>query len=169
MNVWRLISIVAVVILPVTGLAGGALTPPERVCAVLADEGLDGRWDRLRRGGYGCQSQQRPIGPPPEGAVVRTNVTLLVEGRARGRAEIAVLVMNLHDPVTRDAGKAELARLTSLLFERLETPLPDGLIAAITDGKAALFQTAFGTARLTITRGEPDRFRVVLRDAGIVR
>src|SRR5882724_5909761 len=129
---------------PLMAVAAPAAQPlaafgsPKAVCGALDGEGFRvGSWRRDSEGFEGTDFfafkciADPVIVPGPGNASFFTSLNFFAEGRTVDRVEIVKLVLNVHDPKSRDKGRAKFAATSACLLRSLGITPPDGLLGSI--------------------------------------
>jgi hypothetical protein len=109
---------------------------PEELCSALNDMSLvGGRWKEGATG-FGCSTNEMPIGPRDASNSVSSAVWYEVRGGNPFVADTIVLGGDVRVPEAEAAVRQKMVELTSKLLEKLQMKLDDPLRKAIEENRA---------------------------------
>jgi hypothetical protein len=110
---------------------------PETLCSALNDMSLvGGRWKEGATG-FGCSTNEMPIGPRDALNSVSSAVWYEVRGSNPFAADTIVLGGDVRVPEAESAVRQKMVELSSKLLEKLQMKLDDPLRKAIQENRAA--------------------------------
>jgi len=110
---------------------------PEELCGALNDVSLiGGRWKEGATG-FGCSTNEMPIGPRDSSTSVTSAVWYEVRGDSPLVADTIVLGGDVRVPETEAAVRQKMVELSSKLLVKLQMQLDDSLRKAIEENRVA--------------------------------
>ena len=110
---------------------------PEELCSALNDASLvGGRW-KEGAAGFGCSTNEMPIGPRDASNSISSAVWYEVRGGNPFVADTIVLGGDVRVPEAEPAVRQKMVELTGKLLEKLQMKLDDPLRKAIEENRAA--------------------------------
>ena len=164
----RVVAAVALVFFASVGTADALSGEPRQVCDALKAEGLptstwtpfDDPFSGVLVRSYRCISEPLAVRGGSDRFV--TSLTYFAEGRLRERVETIRLVLNVHDPATREAGRQRFARVADRLLSSLEAVPPPELAVAIRDARPGNWPLAGAMLRFEIWQSPIERLRLTV-------
>jgi len=156
--------------LAATALAQDVSREPQRVCDALRADGLptstwtahDDPFNGVVVRSFRCLSEPLLVRGATEAGRYITALNYFAEGRLGTRVETIRLVLNVHAPGTREAGRNRFGHLAGSLFRNLGLVAPPELAAALHEKRAGLWQTEYGTVRLENWQSPIERVRLTI-------
>lgn len=172
MVAWRMGLALAAAAAVLCGVSAGVAAAadiamsPQRVCDALQGDGLptstwtafDDPFDGIMVRNYRCLSE--PLLIRGGGGRFITALNYFAEGRVVERVETIRLVLNVHAPATREAGRQRFSQLLTALFANLGLTPPAELAASLRDGRDGTWRAEYGTVRFENWRNPIERVRL---------
>jgi len=170
MVAWRMVLALAATT-ALGGMEARAAAPdvamdPQRVCNALQAEGMptstwtafDDPFEGIIVRNFRCLSE--PLLIRGGGGRFITALNYFAEGRVTERVETIRLVLNVHQPATREPGRQRFSQLVSALFGNLGLTAPAELASAVRDGRDGIWRADYGTVRFENWKAPIERVRL---------
>ena len=149
---------------------------PRTVCQGLAGEGFKvgpwaqsaGAFEGTQFTAFNCISEP-DVMPGNSASGFLTTLNFFAEGRTADRVEIVKLVLNVHDRKTRDTGRSKFIVTSKALFRVLGIAPSPEVLAALENGRAGDFATAFGRIRFEVWTVPVERQRLTIESKTALR
>lgn len=164
------VGVVLAIALGVAARADDVSREPQRVCDALKADGLptsawsahDDAFQGVVVRNFRCLSEPLLVRGATEAGRYITALNYFAEGRLGTRVETIRLVLNVHAPATREAGRQRFGNLSDALFRNLGLASPPELAAALRDSREGNWQAAYGSVRLENWRSPIERVRLTI-------
>lgn len=134
-------------------VAHPAFADPERVCRALEGDGLSPAlnpvWKQVAgQEIYSCVANEMEVAPGSPGELLPNVIEYYAQSEGERHVDQFRLTASIFNEQNAAPAVAKLGELAQTLFERLELPMPEGLLNAIEAGQSESFPVEYGVVAL---------------------